>query len=215
MKRPAYLGGPSFRFESQALWAQPVGQGSTRRFKVSWTRSWSKGLMMKFPCPALDGVEDLVFLAQSGDHHDLCLLVLRQDSTHGFGSIQVGHGDIHEHEVRLELAVLGHGFVAVSGFAGHHQTHVLDDIPEHHPHEFCVIDDEYGVAQCKPPVERRSGSVGPNNSRHHAEISLYQCDMTVNRMIVSCVIGFSADNRETRRFISAKAILCRRNTRIG
>jgi len=56
----------------------------------------------------LHGLEEVVAVVESGDDYDACLRQLRFDELGSLETVADGHLDIHEHDVRLEIAGHAH-----------------------------------------------------------------------------------------------------------
>ncbi len=119
-----------------------------------------EGLDDEVARPGLDGLQDLLLLTQGRDHDDQGGGILGEDGLQRGDAVHARHGDVQGHQVGLQVAEERDRLAAVAGLAHGLQTHVVEDLPEHRPHELGVIRDEDGVAHSQPPPGPRSAGSG-------------------------------------------------------
>jgi undecaprenyl-diphosphatase len=117
--------------------------------------------------PGLDGLQDLFLLAQGRDHDDQGRGILGEDRLQRGDAVHARHGDVQGYQIGLQVAEESERLPAVASLAHGLQPHVVEDIPEHHPHELGVIRDEDGVAHSQPPHRSPVRRLGPARGRWH------------------------------------------------
>jgi len=90
-----------------------------------------------------DPFEDVVVLVVHGEEDDLDLRILLLDLACGDDPAHLGHADIHQDDVGLQLADEAHGLRAVVAGADELDLRLqADEANQAVPHELVIIDDE-------------------------------------------------------------------------
>jgi len=87
-----------------------------------------KGLDDEVFRPCLNRVEDNLFLSHSRAHHHLRVGVLGTNRFERLQTVHFGHGDVHEHQVGLELFVEFDGFASVRCLADNLEAVLSENI---------------------------------------------------------------------------------------
>src|SRR5271165_4179158 len=64
----------------------------------------------------LQGGHDVLLIPDGGHHDDARFRALLHDLLGSFDPLHLGHGDIHQYDVRLQALIFGYGSHAISGF---------------------------------------------------------------------------------------------------
>src|SRR5271169_5559502 len=86
----------------------------------------------------LKGCHDVLLVSDRGHHDDARFGMLLHNLLGSFDSLHLGHGDVHQHDVRCEALVFGYGGHAISGFA-------CDLAPECFDHPGQILAREDGI----------------------------------------------------------------------
>ena len=105
------------------FWTVPEQGAESARLRVADNRSnrledaiGLKGLDNKILCAGGNRVNDHRFLTHCRAHHNIRRRVCGADCLQRFQAIHIGHGNIHNHQVRLDFIVLVNRIRAVNCF---------------------------------------------------------------------------------------------------
>jgi len=90
----------------------------------------------------LERGENVLLVADRGDHDDTRVWMLTHDTLDGFDALHLRHGDVHEHDVRRGALELGDGSEAVTGFTGNFAAEDFDHLDDVLAREDRIIHDE-------------------------------------------------------------------------
>src|SRR5205807_8621998 len=101
--------------------------------------------------------ENILLVADRRHHHDARVAVLAHDALDRFDAFHLRHGDVHEHDVRLDAVVFGDGGQPVAGFAGQLAAEHLDHFDEVLAREDGIV--HYQVADRLIVFSQQSGEL--------------------------------------------------------
>ena len=92
--------------------------------------------------PGPQGAGDRLLLAVHGEHHHPGLGDGLPQAAGGLDPVEHRHGDVHEHEVRLQRDGQADGLLAVSRFADHLEAGFLHRPPQSLAQQLVVVDEQ-------------------------------------------------------------------------
>lgn len=103
------------------------------------TRSALKGLTIKSFAPERTRVQHHGLLPHGGAHHHVGAGVLLLDGLEGLQPVHVGHGDVHDDQIGLQLVVLLYGIGTVHRLIKIGVAVFAQGILEHLSHERGIV----------------------------------------------------------------------------
>src|SRR5690348_11488157 len=94
------------------------------------------------PCATLQGGHDVLLISHGGHHHHACIRVLLHDLLGGFNAFHLRHGDIHEHNIRLQAVIFADGRQYISSFARDLAAKTFHDTAQIFAREDGVVHDQ-------------------------------------------------------------------------
>src|SRR5277367_757022 len=87
-------------------------------------------------CAALQCRHDVLLISDGGNHDNARVGMLLHNLLGSFDPLHLGHGDVHQHDVRLEALIFGYGGHAIPGFACNLATECFN-----HPGQILACED--------------------------------------------------------------------------